>query len=199
MRSVSPPIASRISTIAEAVTVDQTAPYLSVEIPRQVPTTKHRFLDYFKGFENLQAVRETFGDETDKILRSLEVEFFGSKFGYMGVSDEDGHVLASADYLKNGNWRDIYLDVVHELVHVRQFREGKELFDESYEYADRPTEVEAYRHTVKEARRLGMSDREIFEYLKVTWLSDSEVKQLAKNVGVSVPQQSGRGRRARIS
>jgi hypothetical protein len=199
MATVSRLNASRVSTIAEAVTIDQTASNLGVEIPRQVPTSRHRFLDYFKGFENLEAVRETFGDETSKILRGLQVEFFGSKFGYMGVSDEDGHILASADYLKNGKWRDIYLDVIHELVHVRQFREGKELFDESYGYAERPTEVEAYRHTVKEARRLGMTDDEIFEYLKVTWLTDLEAKQLAKNVGVNVPQKSGRGRRARIS
>jgi hypothetical protein len=199
MATVSRLNASRVSTIAEAVTIDQTASNLGVEIPRQVPTSRHRFLDYFKGFENLEAVRETFGDETNKVLRGLQVEFFGSKFGYMGVSDEDGHILASADYLKNGKWRDIYLDVIHELVHVRQFREGKELFDESYGYAERPTEVEAYRHTVKEARRLGMTDDEIFEYLKVTWLTDLEAKQLAKNVGVNVPQKSGRGRRARIS
>lgn len=199
MATVSHLSASRVSTIAEAVTIDQTASNLGVEIPRQVPTSRHRFLDYFKGFENLEAVRETFGDETNKVLRSLQVEFFGSKFGYMGVSDEDGHILASADYLKNGKWRDIYLDVIHELVHVKQFREGKELFDESYGYADRPTEVEAYRHTVKEARRLGMTDDEIFKYLKVTWLSDLEAKQLAKNVGVNVPRKSGRGRRARIT
>jgi hypothetical protein len=199
MRAVSHPTASRVATMAEVVTVDQSASYPNVEIPRQVPTTRHRFLEYFKGFEKLEAVKETFGDETDKILRNLEVEFFGSKFGYMGVSDEDGHILASAEYLKNGNQRDIYLDVIHELVHVKQFKDGKELFDESYEYAERPTEVEAYKHTVKEARRLGMKDDEIFEYLKVTWLSDSEVKQLAKNVGVSIPQKSGRGRRARIS
>jgi hypothetical protein len=156
-------------------------------------------MDYFKGFEKVPAVQETFGDETNKVLATLQVEFFGSKFGYMGVSDEDGHLLASADYLKNGKWRDIYLDVVHELVHVRQFREGKELFDETFEYADRPTELEAYKHTVKEARRLGLSDDEIFEYLKVTWLTDPEVKRLAKNVGVSVPQKYGRGRRARIA
>ena len=199
MKTVSQPTASRVTTMAEVVTVNRSLSYPDVEIPRQVPTTKHRFLEYFKGFEKLEAVKETFGDETDKILRNLEVEFFGSKFGYMGVSDEDGHILASADYLKNGKQRDIYLDVIHELVHVKQFKEGKELFDESYEYAERPTELEAYRHTVKEARRLGMKDDEIFEYLKVTWLSDSEVKQLAKNLGVSVPQKSGRGRRARIS
>jgi hypothetical protein len=188
-------------SISRTVTTSETVSLPNVQIPREVPTSRHRFMDFFKGFENVPAVRETFGNETDKVLASLQVEFFGSKFGYMGVSDEDGHLLASADYLKNGKWRDIYLDVVHELVHVRQFHEGKELFDEAFEYPDRPTELEAYTHTVKEARRLGMTDDEILEYLKVTWLSDPEVKLLAKNVevNVNVPQKPGRGRRARIT
>jgi len=157
-----------VSAVAKVVTVNELASPLNVQIPMEVPTSRHRFLDYFRGFEKVEAVRETFGEESDRVLEGLQVEFFGSKLGYMGVSDEDGYLLASADYLKNGNWRDIYLDVVHELVHVRQFKEGKELFDESFEYVDRPTELQAYRHTVKEARRLGMTDDEISDYLKVT-------------------------------
>lgn len=156
-------------------------------------------MDYFKGFENVPAVRETFGEETNGVLANLQVEFFSSKFGFMGVSDEDGHLLISSYYLKEGKMCDLYLDVIHELVHVRQFREGKELFDESVEYVDRPTEVEAYRHAVKEARKLGMKDEEIVEYLKVTWLTEEEVRRLAKNVGVNVAKKPSQGRRARIA
>jgi hypothetical protein len=90
-----------------------------------------------------------------------------------------------------------YLDIVHELVHVRQYREGKPLFDESYEYHDRPTELEAYKHAVKEARRLGMSDQEIFEYLKVDWMSEDEVRSLSRNLGVKPPSIRVRGERVR--
>jgi hypothetical protein len=161
----------------------------NVQVPREVPIAKHRFMDYFKGFEKLPVVREIFGDETDEVLADLKVEFSGGRFGYMGTSDEDGHLIISAHYLGEGDSRSIYLDVIHELVHVRQFREGKQLFDERYEYADRPTELEAYRHALKEARRLGMSDDEIFEYLKVTWLSEDEVERLAKNIGVDPTQR----------
>jgi hypothetical protein len=114
------------------------------------------------------------------------------------VSDEDGHLIVSANYLKEGDLRSIYLDLVHELVHVMQFREGKRLFDESYEYVERPTELEAYGHAVKEARRLGMSDDEIFEYLKVMWLDEDEVQRLARNIGIDVPQKSGPARGVRI-
>lgn len=170
-----------------------------VQIPREVPTTKYRFMDYFKRFENVPAVREIFGEMTKKVLESLQVEFFSSRFGFMGVSDEDGHLLISSFCLKDGNLRDLYLDVIHELVHVRQFEEGKELFDESVEYVDRPTEVEAYKQAVAEARRLGMTDDEMVEYLKVTWLDEDDIRRLAKNVDVNVARKPSRGRRARIS
>jgi hypothetical protein len=162
-----------------------------VEVSRKVPIVKHDFINYFKGFEKVPAVQEIFGKETEKILSELKVEFFSARFGYMGVSDEDGHLIASASYLKEGDLRSIYLDVIHELVHVMQFREGRQLFNESYEYVDRPTELEAYRHAVKEARRLGMTDSEIFEYLKVTWLDENGVQRLAENLGIVPPEKSG--------
>ena len=68
--------------------------------------------------------------------------------------------------------------------YIRQLREGRELFDARYEYVERPTEVEAYRYTVKEARRLGLSDERILEYLKTEWMSTEDLKRLAKAVDV---------------
>ena len=170
----------------------------NVQVPREVPIVKHDLIDHFKGFGNVPAVQEIFGDATEKVLSELKVEFFSARTGYMGVSDEDGHLIVSANYLKEGDLRSIYLDIIHELVHIMQFREGKRLFDESHDYVDRPTELEAYRHAVKEARRLGMSDDEIFEYLKVMWLNDDEVQRLARNIGIDTPQKSGPARKVRI-
>jgi len=155
-----------------------------VEINRDVKITLHRFTDHFKGFEKVEAVREIFADKTEKVLNNLNVEFYSSRRGYMGVSDQDGHILISAHYLKNGNERDLYLDIIHELVHVKQFLEGKELFENRWEYVDRPTEIEAYRHAVNEARRLGMTDKEIYQYLKTEWMSEDDLKRLADAVGV---------------
>ena len=143
----------------------------------------HSFMEYFKGFENVDAVREVFGEETVKVLSNLRVEFAGIR-GYMGVNETDGHLIIGARYLNEGGIVDIYLDVIHELVHVKQFMEGKELFDSDYTYIERPTEVEAYRHAVKEARRLGMDDERICEYLKTEWMSDDDLQRLAKTVGV---------------
>jgi len=163
----------------------------TVEIPTQVPIALHNFTEFFKGFENIAAVRSIFGGETERVLGSLKVEFFSSKFGYMGVSDEDGHLIVSAYYLREGERISKYLDVVHELVHVRQFREGKPLFDENYEYHNRPSELEAYKLAVDEGRRLGMSDRELFDYLKVDWMSEDEVRKLARNLGIKTrPKQT---------
>jgi len=156
-----------------------------VEIPRTVKVALFRFSDYFKGFEKVEAVRRIFGDKTEEVLRNLEVEFFSSRYGYMGVSDEDGHLIVSTHYLKHGNLEEIYLDLIHELVHVKQFLDGNELFDDSFEYVDRPTEIEAYKFTVQEARRIGMSDLEIYNYLKVFWMSDDATVELAKKLGIS--------------
>ena len=158
-----------------------------VRMPRNIRLTYDRFTDHFRGFEKVPAVRAIFGPATAKALRSLRVEFYSSKWGFMGVSDEDGHLMVSTHYLRTGNPRDIYLDIVHELVHVRQFREGKELFEDGYEYPDLPTEIEAYRTCIAEGQRLGMNDRELFEYLKVFWMSDKEVRRLARHVGVRAP------------
>jgi hypothetical protein len=156
-------------------------------VVREVPIHTYPFLDYFKGFEDVLAVQATFGEKTKEVLQDLRVEFFSSRFGYMGVNDEDGHLMVSAHYLRNGSHRDLYLDVIHELVHVRQFREGKKLFEEGYEYVDLPTEIEAYGHAIREARRLGMADEEILEYLKTEWMSEEELHRLARNVGIKAP------------
>ena len=156
---------------------------LCVRISRKVPVATYPFLDYFRGFEKVGAVRRIFQDKTNDVLSKLRVEFVGRR-GYMGVSEVDGHLIISADYLGKGNRIDIYLDIVHELVHVRQFMEGKELFDHNFEYVERPTEVEAYRVAVEEARRLGLSERRICQYLKTEWMTDEEFRRLAKSVNV---------------
>jgi hypothetical protein len=143
----------------------------------------HPFVDFFKGLEKVEAVKHIFGEKTEEVLRNLKVEFTWIG-GYMWVSNVDGHLMVSSRYLNTGDKMDIYLDLIHELVHVRQFMEGKELFDSDYNYAERPTEVEAYRHAVKEARRLRLSDERICRYLKTEWMNDDDLRLLAKTLDV---------------
>jgi hypothetical protein len=164
-------------------------------MPRDIRLRYDRFTDHFKGFEDVPAVRAIFGPKTRSVLRTLRVEFFSSRWGYMGVSDADGHLMVSTHYLRTGKPRDVYLDVIHELVHVRQFQEGKKLFADGFEYPDLPTEIEAYRTCIAEGRRLGMDDDDLFEYLKVDWMSDKDVRRLARNVDVRIPPRPRRTRR----
>ncbi len=157
----------------------------------------YRFTEYFKGFETVEAVRRIFGEDTEKALSELMVEFAGWR-GYMGVSEIDGHLIASASYLCTGDRTDIYLDIIHELVHVRQYREGKELFDSHYRYVERPTEIEAYQFAVQEARRIGLSDERICEYLKTEWMTPKDLKHLAEMMNVACADASKtKGKRAR--
>jgi len=141
------------------------------------------FSDFFRNFEKVEAVRGIFGDETEEVLRNLKVDVSWFS-GYMYVDSSSGHLVVSARYLRSGDKMDIYLDLIHELFHVRQLMDGRELFDAKYSYVERPTEIEAYRYTVQEARRLGLSDARICEYLKTEWMSDSDLKVLARAVDV---------------
>jgi hypothetical protein len=102
------------------------------------------FTDYFKGFEEVAIIRRIFGEKTEDVLHSLKVEFTWIG-GYMWINGSNGHLVVNSRYLKNGDRIDIYLDLIHELAHIKQFMDGKELFDRNYKYVERPTEIEAYR------------------------------------------------------
>ena len=80
----------------------------------------------------------------------------------------------------------LFLDIFHELCHVLQRKSGRELWDRRYSYVERPTEVEAYRFVVEEARRLRVADAVIRDYLKVEWIDDDELNQLLTALGVPI-------------
>ncbi|HUI23098.1 MAG TPA: hypothetical protein VLY82_01745 [Nitrososphaerales archaeon] len=156
---------------------------LGVCIERNATVGHSPFLRIFGGFEKVEAVREIFGHRTDRVLENLSVEVTDGR-GYMRINDVRGSIVINAKYLKEGKELDVYLDVIHELVHIRQHHEGKELWDKDYKYIDRPTEIEAYKVAVKEARRLGLNDEQLAEYLKVEWIPRDEFKSFLENVGV---------------
>jgi hypothetical protein len=157
---------------------------LKVRINRDVEVLAYDFHSVFQGFEKVDAVRKIFGDKTEEVLARTKVVLFPRK-GYLAVDDETGYILVSRPYLKSADEKYIYLDVIHELVHVKQFLDGKNLFDERYSYVDRPTEIEAYKHTVEEARRIGFNDKQIADYLYVEWITQEEYRRLLRTLGVS--------------
>lgn len=145
-------------------------------------TGTHRFQDIFGGFEGVDAVKSIFGDRMVRVLADLRVDV-QARSGYLRVDDETGNIVISGEYLRRGDEKHLYLDVIHELVHVRQLMEGKELFDRKFSYVDRPTEIEAYRTCVEEGRRLGMKNDELVEYLRVEWVTEEEFERLLEYVG----------------
>jgi len=65
--------------------------------------------------------------------------------GYAFVDVEAPCIVLSEWYYREGGDLDLYLDLLHELAHLRQLEEGLDLWDERFEYVDRPTEIEGYR------------------------------------------------------
>ena len=160
------------------------------------------FTDYFRGFDLVQAVRDVFGDETEEVLGRLKVGFISSKYMYMGVSDQDGNLRVGTYHLKNSDLRTLYLDIVHELFHVKQFMKNKDYFSREHQkyvkkgfdaslYYGSPIEVPAYRHTVNEAKRIGMKYDEIAEYLKMGPVEPKVFSKLLKDVGLEKGMVAG--------
>ena len=171
---------------------------LGVRIQRKAPTKLYPFTKFFRGFDTVPTVRALFGRNTARVLRSLKVEFFSARFGYMGTSDVDGHLLVSTHHLSDSDFRTVYLDVVHELCHVRQFRKGRPLFYPKLSYVDAPSEIEAYRLTVQEGRRIGMTPPQLVDYLKVEWITPEEHRRLVRRCGLRPAGSDAKPHRKRL-
>lgn len=163
---------------------------LSFRLNRDLPEGRYRLGEVFSGLDEVKALQKCVGNPSilNRILDETWVTLTDED-GYMYVNDEDGSVVVGLEYLRTGDTRHLYLDVIHELVHVKQFLEGKNLFDHSYSYVDRPTEIEAYRCCVEEGRKLGMPEDEIAEYLYVEWITRKDHAKLLKRLGVNTKQR----------
>jgi len=126
---------------------------------RSLAEGNYSLRDVFSGLDDVEPLIKCVGDPSTlrRILDRTRVTL-KDEDGYMYVNDEDGSLVVGLEYLKSGEETHLYLDVIHELVHVKQFLQGRNLFDERYSYVDRPTEIEAYRCCVEEGRKIGMSE-----------------------------------------
>ncbi len=193
----------RIPSKTSKLSKDVTSSELRIKINRKsLPSTLLPFTDYFRGFEKVGAVRSVFGDKTDSVLSNLKVGFLPLKFAYMGISDEDGALNVGTHHLKNSDIRTLYLDVVHELFHIKQWQEDKEYFEREHRrfmgnwslYFSSPIEVPAYKHTVREAERIGMSRDEIVEHLKMGPTPPNVFAKFLKEMNIAIPESTDRGR-----
>ncbi len=102
--------------------------------------------------------------------------------GYIHIDSKAAEIVLAARYYERGSDLDLYLDLLHELTHLRQLSEGADLWDERMTYPNRSTEIEGYAVAVEEARRLGLTRSEVLEHLRSPWLTDADVRELYANV-----------------
>jgi hypothetical protein len=158
-----------------------------IKINRNIKTGTYRLEDIFNDLKDAPILLEVFktSHELDDVFSKTNV-IVEEKDHYMYVKNEDATIVIGYDHLKKSDSKILYLDIIHELVHVKQQRAGLDLYDKSYSYVDRPTEIEAYEVAVREAKRLGMNPEEIFSYLCVEWITPEEHKRLASRMGISI-------------
>ncbi|MDG7009002.1 MAG: hypothetical protein JRN06_12385 [Nitrososphaerota archaeon] len=159
----------------------------SFRVRRSAGVGEYKLSEVFTGLEYSSALLKVFGSKTQmkKIMSHLKLRVERNDSG-LWLDRDTGTICIGSKHLAAAKNDFLYLDVIHVLVHVRQFLEGKELYDQAFEYVDRPTELEAYRTTVAEARRVGMEEYEILKYLRMDAVDDSELGKLMEKIGVRV-------------
>ena len=157
----------------------------AVSINKEIKLRDYPFKHVFKGFEKVGAIKDIFGADTNRVLSRLKVALVPSKFGYLWIDDKKGALVCNYNYIKDADKRYVYLDVIHELVHIKQRMQGKKLFDDNFGYVDSPTEIEAYRVGAQEAKRIGMTKKEIIEYMKIEWVDKKQFNRLLKAVDLA--------------
>ncbi len=108
--------------------------------------------------------------------------------GFQMVESADDEVVVARSHLANSPAIDVYLDIIHEFLHILQRKQGRELWPgRRVRYVDRPTEIEAYAYSVVEARRLSVPDSYLRRYLEVPWVPRGDYLRLLKHLGVAKP------------
>jgi len=156
-----------------------------IKINREITPGDYSLSEIFDGLQEVDILTKVFKtrEELDDVFLKTKVIVEDSDH-YMYVKNDDASIVIGFKHLKNSDSKILYLDIVHELVHVMQQRQGLDLYNKSYAYVDRPTEIEAYEVAVLEAKNLGMNDEEILDYLLVEWITPEEHKRLASHVGL---------------
>jgi hypothetical protein len=172
---------------------------------RSKPTGRYGLLEVFRGLERTVPFRKYAGDDREilRIAKGAWAQLTDGggwmyvaprrtppevrAVGFRMVETTDDTIVVARSHLQNSPMMDVYLDLIHEFLHILQRHQGRELWPSRLPYADRPTEVEAYSFSVAEARRLHVPDAYLRKYLHVPWIGRREFQNLLRNVGVSPP------------
>jgi hypothetical protein len=173
------------------------------EIDRAVGFGRHALLAVFRGLDRVPpfaeypaSARERRAVVKDTIVEIVrgptwmyvaphEVPPFAKAVGWKPVTSASDCIVVGRRHATRSPAITVYLDILHELFHVFQRRTGRDLWNISNGYAGSPTELEAYAFAIKEARRLGASDRYLRDYLRVDWIDRREYRRLVSNLGIA--------------
>ena len=178
-------------------------PPAGFRINRTLPLGRHPITEAFPGIESTETARRHLPDakERARLYAETQVQIVPEdlwmyvapyslpkgmrrRWSPVVVPGADCIVIGES-HLRESPALIVFLDIFHELCHVLQRRAGRELFDRKESYVRRPTEIEAYQFAVAEARRLGVTDETLREYLKVEWVTEAEIEELYKTLGVA--------------
>lgn len=165
---------------------------MEIRIHRELPPGRYRLEEVHPQIRSFGVLKEIFPDEAEreKVLAELDV-YVVDEPRQMYVDNNDGSIVIGHGHLSHFSQEIIHLDIVHELCHVRQHLQGRDLYDRRHAYVDRPTEIEAYELTVREARRIGFTEEAILDYLRVPWITAEEHRRLAVRLGVGLGRPGG--------
>ncbi|MBU3932603.1 MAG: hypothetical protein KKF01_09215 [Proteobacteria bacterium] len=155
-------------------------------IHRRVEPGQYRLVELFLDIRTYGILPAIFADaeEIDGVMAHTKV-FVVDRLSEMFVDNDDGSITIGLTHLRQASDEFLYLDIIHELCHVKQHLQGRNLYDRSKAYVDRETEIEAYQVTVQEARRIGLKDEAIANYLRVSWITPEEHKRLVRRLDVT--------------
>ncbi|MGI0055368.1 MAG: hypothetical protein ACREB9_05355 [Thermoplasmata archaeon] len=188
-------------TTASAAPPDPPLPF---RIERAIALGHHAILDVFPGLDRLPIAKRVESDARQRkaLFRETAVQVIaGDVWMYVApkalppgfrrrwkpvVAPDEDCIVVGRKHLSTSPALTVYMDIYHELCHVRQRREGANLWEPGVGYVERWTEIEAYRVVVEDARRLGASESFLREYLEVEWINRREHADLLRKLGVAL-------------
>jgi hypothetical protein len=186
----------------KGATPDDDAPS-GFRVRRDIPVGRHPLLQVFPGLDRLplaaklepsRKARPALFEDTCVEVVDADMWMYVAPWdlppSFKGrwrpvVSPGSDCIVVGASHLRESSALMLFMDIFHELAHVRQRRGGANLWEPGVSYVKRWTEVEAYRLVVDEARRLGAGEEFLREYLKVEWISAKEHRELLLELKVS--------------
>ncbi len=156
-----------------------------IQINRGLTPGQYKITDIFPAIRAIPILAEIFRSkqEIEDVIANTNIIIINRRYE-ISVDNQDGSITIGLSHLQQSDTEILYLDIIHELVHVRQQRDGLDLYDKTKAYVDRATEIDAYALTVKEARRIGFTEAQILNYLRVEWITPQEHRRLAERLNV---------------